>query len=114
MIVAPLAVLLFTVERSEAWRIVGFILIRIFWAALVMHYTRYELRIARFYMVLLSLTFVAALIVIAGATFGQTLAVLLYTPLLEIVVSSLAFRVQDIWKKRRQLPGTESVSVDAD
>jgi hypothetical protein len=102
MILTPFMVILFTMERNEIWRIIGFVLIRVFWTALIMHYTRYELRIARFYMTLLSLTFVAALIVIAGATFWQTLVVLLYTPLLEIAVSAVVFRVQGYWKRLRE------------
>jgi hypothetical protein len=112
MIVVPLAVLLFTVERSEAWRIVGFILIRIFWSVLVMHYTYYELRIARFYMLLLSLTFVTALIFIAGATVWQTLVVLLYTPVLEITVSTVFFKTQSYWKKYRKSQGAASSPWD--
>jgi hypothetical protein len=112
MILVPFMVILFTMERSEIWRIIGFVLIRIFWTALVMHYTRYELRIARFYMTLLSLTFVAALIIVAGATFWQTLIVLLYTPLLEIVVSAAVFRVQRYWNKRSESPGTTSAFTD--
>lgn len=114
MVLTPFMVIVFTMERNEVWRIIGFVLIRVFWAALVMHYTRYELRIARFYMILLSLTFVAALIFIAGATFGQTLAVLLYTPLLEIVVSSVVFRVRGTWKKYRHLPGADSIRADVE
>lgn len=110
MILAPFMVILFTMERNEVWRIVGFVLIRVFWTALVMHYTHYELRIARFYMILLSLTFVAALIVIAGATVWQTLVVLLYTPLLELVVSSVFFKARGDWKKRRKSPEAVSAS----
>ena len=77
-----------------------------------MHYTRYELRIARFYMILLSLAFVAALIVIAGATVWQILIVLLYTPMLEIAVSAAVFKVQSYWKKRRQSLEAASIPWD--
>lgn len=100
MILMPLAVMLFTVDRSEAWRIIGFVFVRIFYTVLVLHYTSYEMRLARFYMLLLSLTAIAVFTLIAGTTFLQTIMLLLYTPLLEMAGSTLVFRLRRHLQKR--------------
>jgi hypothetical protein len=52
----PLAVAAFSFVEAEVWRIIGFVVARVFWTLLIWQHSRHELRAIQFYMVLLSTT----------------------------------------------------------
>ena len=106
LILMPLAVALFAFLPSDVIRIAGFLLVRIFWTALVRHYSRYELRTVQLYMLLLSVSVILTLKLVSGASFQATLLWWLYSPAIEAVVSFLVVELLRWWNSRKRLPGS--------
>ncbi len=99
LILMPLAVTLFALVPFTITRAIGFVLVRIFWTALVWHYSRYELRTAQFYLALTSLAAILTLMRLSGSSFEATLIWWLYSPLIEVVVSLFVVELPRLLRK---------------
>jgi hypothetical protein len=105
----PIAVALFALVPLEVTRVIGFVLVRVAWTALVWQHSRYELRTAQFYMIVLSVSVIGSLTLLSGSSFQETLFWWLYTPVLESVVSFFIVEVPRRWRaKSKRLPSAET------
>ena len=101
VILAPLAVCLFSFEQTTLERVIGVLLSHLLWVILVRHYSRRDLRRAYFYMMLLSITVIAALAIVSDTHFEDTLIWWLYSPLIEVIASFLLSSMPRLWRNER-------------
>lgn len=101
LLLMPLSIAIFSFADSHVWRIIGFLVARVFWSLLIWQQSQYDLRTTQFYMVLVSISAVFALMLVSGSDFQSTVIWWLYSPLIEVFVSWVIVELYKLWKKNQ-------------